>query len=141
MWIYLFLILTIELFCRDHSILLCMDSVLQSSKRRATDIITISAGKQSNEINLPDMNALRLVYHDQAPVITGFSGMKRYSELFIFIGTRILWLIMTEDHYRYGLNYYMKLKINFFFILIFHITYSIIFIIIGYRVVTFFVTS
>ena len=67
-----------------------MDSVLQSSKRRATEIITISAGKQSNEINLPDMNALRLVYHDQAPVITGFSGMKRYSELFIFIGTRIL---------------------------------------------------
>ena len=127
--------LTITLFCRDHSILLCMDSVLQSSKRRATEIITISAGKQSNEINLPDMNALRLVYHDQAPVITGFSGMKRYSELFIFIGTRILWLIMTEDHYRYGLNYDMKLKIWIFFIFLFHITYSIIFIIIGYRVV------
>lgn len=133
--------LTIKLFCRDHSILLCMDSVLQSSKRRATEIITISAGKQSNEINLPDMNALRLVYHDQAPVITGFSGMKRYSELFIFIGTRILWLIMTEDHYRYGLNYFMKLKIWIFFIFLFHITYSIIFIIIGYRVVIFFVTS
>lgn len=133
--------LTIKLFCRDHSILLCMDSVLQSSKRRATEIITISAGKQSNEINLPDMNALRLVYHDQAPVITGFSGMKRYSELFIFIGTRILWLIMTEDHYRYGLNYDMKLKIWIFFIFLFHITYSIIFIIIGYRVVIFFVTS
>ena len=54
------------------------------------EVIALSDANPSKEINLPDINALRQVYNDQAPVITGFAGQRsKYIACRVVISQRV----------------------------------------------------